>query len=207
MYYAKLGNAYNTGSGSPDRNIDTKYPADSDGFAKQRPEWEIVGAFASDPISISSIEAGSGGTPNNQVTVTTATDHELTAGTPIKITGVDPVDYNISTKVQSVDPNNPRIFTYLLPTFRKNLPTPGTASGAEVTIETDTVSGASPYIFNISMRSVYGMQGMHADGSKASGFRSMVVAQFTGVSIQKDDRAFVKYDKTSRGIQEFLYLK
>jgi hypothetical protein len=162
------------------------------------PEWEIVGAFASDPISITSIEAGSGGVPNNQVTVTTAVDHELTAGTPIKITGVSPVDYNISTKVQNVDPDNPRVFTYLLPTFRKNLPTPGTASGAEVTIETDTVSGASPYIFNISMRSVYGLNGMLADGSKASGFRSMVVAQFTGVSLQKDDRAFVKYDKSSR---------
>ena len=37
------------------------------------------------------------------------------------------------------------------------------------------------------------MNGMHADGSKATGFRSMVVAQFTGVSLQKDDRAFVKY--------------
>ena len=199
MYYAKLGNAYNTGSGSPDRNIDSKYPADPDGFAKQRPEWEIVGAFASDPISINNIEAGSGGTPNNQVTVTTTVDHDLTVGTPIKITGVVPTDYNISTKVQSVDATNPRIFTYLLPTFRKNLPTPGTASGATVTIETDTVSGASPYIFNISLRSVFGMNGMHADGSKASGFRSMVVAQFTGVSLQKDDRAFVKYDKTSRG--------
>ena len=198
MYYAKLSNAYNTGSGSPDRDIDSKYPAEPDGFAKQRPEWEIVGAFASDPISITLIEAGSGGVPNNQVTVTTAVDHELTAGTPIKISGVSPADYNVSTKVQSVDPDNPRIFTYLLPTFRKNLPTPGTASGAEVTIETDTVSGASPYIFNISLRSVYGMGGMLADGSKASGFRSMVVAQFTGVSLQKDDRAFVKYNKSSR---------
>ena len=48
------------------------------------------------------------------------------------------------------------------------------------------------------MRSVYGMNGMHADGSKASGFKSMVVAQFTGISLQKDDRAFVKYNKTSR---------
>ena len=199
MYYAKLSNAYNTASGSPDRNIDSKYPTDPDGFAKQRPEWEIVGAFASDPISISAIEAGSGGTPNNRVTVTTGTDHGLTVGTPIKISGVSPTDYNISTKVQSVDATNPRIFTYLLPTFRKNLPTPGTASGAVVTIETDTVSGASPYIFNISLRSVFGMNGMLADGSKASGFRSMVVAQFTGVSLQKDDRAFVKYDKTSRG--------
>ena len=42
------------------------------------------------------------------------------------------------------------------------------------------------------------MQGMHADGSKADGFRSMVVAQFTAVSLQKDDRAFVKYNKTNR---------
>ena len=199
MYYAKLSNAYNTSSGSPDRNIDSKYPQDPGGFAKQRAEWEIVGAFASDPISISTIEAGDGGTPNNQVTVTTAIDHELTAGTPIKIRGVSPADYNISTKVQSVDALNPRSFTYLLPTFRKNLPTPGIASGATVIIETDTVSGASPYIFNISLRSVFGMNGMWADGSKASGFRSMVVAQFTGVSLQKDDRAFVKYNKTSRG--------
>ena len=198
MYYAKLSNAYNSGSGSPNRDIDSKYPAEPDGFAKQRPEWEIVGAFASDPITITAIEAGSGGVPNNQVTVTTAVDHELTAGTPIKISGVSPEDYNVSTKVQNVDPDNPRIFTYQLPTFRKNLPTPGTASGAEVTIETDTVSGASPYIFNISLRSVYGMNGMLADGSKASGFRSMVVAQFTGVSLQKDDRAFVKYNKSSR---------
>ena len=199
MYYAKLSNAYNTSSGSPDRNIDSKYPIDPDGFAKQRPEWEIVGAFASDPIRISAIEAGSGGIPNNQVTVTTITDHELSSGTPIKINGVSPTDYNISTKVQSVDPSNPRIFTYLLPTFRNNLPTPATATGSTVTIETDTVSGASPYIFNISMRSVFGMNGMKADGAKASGFRSMVVAQFTGVSLQKDDRAFVKYSKSNRG--------
>jgi hypothetical protein len=42
------------------------------------------------------------------------------------------------------------------------------------------------------------MNGMLADGSKASGFRSMVVAQFTGVSLQKDDRAFVRYNPTNR---------
>ena len=70
--------------------------------------------------------------------------------------------------------------------------------GAAVVIETDTVSGASPYIFNCSLRSVYGMNGMHADGSKADGFRSMVVAQFTAVSLQKDDRAFVKYNQSDR---------
>ena len=42
------------------------------------------------------------------------------------------------------------------------------------------------------------MQGMKADGSKATGFRSMVVAQFTGVSLQKDDRAFTRYNSRSR---------
>ena len=39
---------------------------------------------------------------------------------------------------------------------------------------------------------------MHADGDKATGFKSMVVAQFTAISLQKDDRCFVKYDQVSR---------
>ena len=195
MYYAKLSNAFNLAS---NRDIAEKYPTSPLGFSKQRPEWEIVGAFAADPIEISTIESGSGGTASSQVTVKTAVPHGLSAGTPIKIAGVSPEDYNISTVVQSIGDTDPTIFTYLLSNFRRNLTTPGSASGATVTIETDTVSGASPYIFNISLRSVYGMNGMHADGSKASGFRSMVVAQFTGVSLQKDDRAFVKYNQTNR---------
>ena len=207
MFYAKLSNAYGTGSGSPNRNIDSKYPAEPDGFAKMRPEWEIVGAFASDPIEITSIISGDGGTPNNQVTVTTSVDHGLSAGTPIKISGVSPADYNVSSKVQSVDATDPRKFTYLLPTFRKNLTATGNASSAEVVIETDTVTGASPYVFNVSLRSVFGMNGMHADGSKASGFRSMVVAQFTGISLQKDDRAFAKYNESSRGYNKIALSK
>jgi len=199
MYYAKLSNAYNIASG---RNIDDKYPAAPEGFEKQRPEWEIVGAFASDPILLESIESGSGGTPSTIVTVTTKKNHNLTAGTPIKIENVSPQEYNLSTKVQSVSTDNPKVFTYLLPSFSKNLVTPASVNTfegkAQVTIETDTVSGASPYIFNCSLRSVYGMNGMWADGSKASGFKSMVVAQFTGISLQKDDRSFVKYNSSNR---------
>jgi hypothetical protein len=201
MYYAKLSNAFNLASG---RDIDQKYPANPLGFEKQRPEWEIVGAFAADPIQISTIESGSGGTPNSQVTVKTAVPHELAAGTPIKISGVSPANYNISTKVQSISETDPTVFTYLLPNFPLNLTTPGNASSAFVTIETDTVTGASPYIFNISMRSVYGMNGMLADGSKASGFRSMVVAQFTAISLQKDDRAFVRYNPTNRNYSDSI---
>ena len=42
------------------------------------------------------------------------------------------------------------------------------------------------------------MNGLLADGRKADGFRSMVLAQFTAVSLQKDDRAFVKYNPITR---------
>ena len=203
IYYSKLTNAFNRASG---REIDQKYPAAPKSFAPQRPEFEIVGAFATDPLNITNIESGDGATPGQQVTVTTAVPHNLSGGTPIKIRGVNVPDYNISTKVGSVLSTNK--FTYLLPFVRPNLPA-GSAGGlssanAQVLVETDTVTGASPYIFNISLRSVFGMQGMHADGAKATGFKSMVVAQFTAVSLQKDDRAFVKYDATNRtysGIQ------
>ena len=186
MYYSKLSNAFNVAS---TRDIDQKYPSDPDGFAKQRPEWEIVGAFATDPFDISSIVSGDGSTPGTLITVTTTAAHGFTSDTPIKIKGVATPDYNISTKVNTVLSTTE--FTYLLPYVRPNLPASPAASGATVTIETDTVSGASPYIFNCSMRSVWGMNGLLADGKKASGFKSMVIAQFTGVSLQKDDRAFV----------------
>jgi len=197
MYYSKVSNAFNRAS---NRDIDQKFPEQSGGFAKQRPEWEIVGAFASDPINISSIISGDGATPGSVVTVTTSTAHGFNADTPIKIRGVNVDDYNISTKVQNVI--NTTSFTYLLPYVRDNLPAGSSAglsgSSATATIETDTVSGASPYVFNCSLRSVWGMNGMHADGSKASGFRSMVVAQYTAVSLQKDDRAFVSYNEQNR---------
>jgi len=197
MYYSKVSNAFNRASG---REIDQKYPAEADSFAKQRPEWEIVGAFAADPIAITTIISGDGATPGTVVTVTTQTAHGLTSGTPIKIRGINVNDYNISTKVAQVI--NDTQFTYTLSKVKPNLPA-GPAAGlapgatAAVVIETDTVSGASPYIFNCSLRSVWGMQGMHADGSKAAGFRSMVVAQFTAISLQKDDRAFVKYNASN----------
>ena len=194
IYYSKLSNAFNS-TARPIDSLD-RFPDNNNGLAPQRPEFEIVGAFGSDPITISNIISGDATTPTSIITVTTASDHGLTTGTPIKIRGVDDIRYNLSTKVQNV--TGLRTFTYLLPFVPDDLAAnPGTTAGT-VTIETDTVSGASPYIFNISLRSVYGMNGMHADGSKATGFRSMVVSQFTAISLQKDDRAFVKYDQESR---------
>ena len=194
IYYSKLSNAFNRTARPIDP--DDRFPTSSTGIAPQRPEFEIVGAFASDPITIASIRSGDGTTPTSIITVTTSTDHGLTTGTPIKIKGVSDLRYNLSTKVQNVTSDN--VFTYLLPFVPDDLAASPSATAATATIETDTVSGASPYIFNISLRSVYGMNGMHADGAKATGFRSMVVAQFTAISLQKDDRAFVKYDKETR---------
>jgi hypothetical protein len=204
MYYSKVSNAYNAY-----RDIDEKFPSVSSGFAKRNPEWEIVGAFASDPISISTIISGNGATASAVVTVTTSSAHGLNVGTPIKIKGVSgsgvTEPYNIATTVQNV--LSTTSFTYVLPalaSYPTINPSPS-ASSATVTVETDTVSGASPYIFNCSLRSVWGMNGLHADGSKASGFRSTVVAQFTAVSLQKDDRAFVKYNKSARSYQGVSY--
>lgn len=68
-------------------------------------------------------------------------------------------------------------------------PTPGSQ-----TINTDTTLSASPYIFNCSIRSNYGLCGVYADGAKTSGFRSLVIAQFTGVSLQRDLNCWQKYD-------------
>ena len=197
MYYNKVANAFNSY-----RDINQKFPSNPEGFAKRNPEWEIVGAFAADVVNITNIQAGNGITATAIVTVTTQDPHGLNEGTPIKIRGVAgsgvTAPYNISVKVQNTP--TPTTFTYVIPGFDANPtlnPAPS-AANATLTVETDTVEGASPYIFNVSMRSVWGMNGLHADGRKASGFRSIVVAQFTGISLQKDDRAFAKYIPSSR---------
>ncbi len=203
MYYYKLGNAYNQGSTRPIEDAQ-KYPRSPLAFEPQVPEYEIVGAFKSDPLKLTKIQAGSDSGVTPVVTVTTVLDHNLQVGVPIKIRGVTPTSYNISAVVTWVSPTDPKVFTYTLPNPDPVLPA-GNISSANVTVETDTVEGASPYIFNCSMRSVYGMNGLNADGSKATGFRSMVVAQFTGISLQKDDRAFVKYNTNNRTYDSISY--
>tara|TARA_X000000368_G_scaffold12897_1_gene10397 strand:+ start:701 stop:6211 length:5511 start_codon:yes stop_codon:yes gene_type:complete len=198
MYYAKVGNAYNEGSAPREIETAEKYPQDPLAFEPQRPEYEIVGAFAADPLELTYIRAGNASGATSTVTVRTKVAHGYQVGTPIKIRGVSSSRYNVSSIVTSVSDSNDKEFTYTLndqdiATLGQGDPSVGT-----VTIETDTVEGASPYIFNCSMRSVYGMNGLNANGDKATGFKSMVVAQFTGVSLQKDDRAFVKYNPSTR---------
>lgn len=56
--------------------------------------------------------------------------------------------------------------------------------------KTDSTVGASCYVFNCSLRSDYGLCGMYLDGQQVTGFKSMVTAQFTNVSLQKDMQAW-----------------
>lgn len=58
---------------------------------------------------------------------------------------------------------------------------------------TDTVAGASPYIFGCSLRSEYGLCGALLDGRVVSGFKSMEAAQYTIVSLQNDYSAYERY--------------
>jgi hypothetical protein len=61
----------------------------------------------------------------------------------------------------------------------------------------DTTTSASPYIFNCSIRSDYGLCGAFMDGSKVSGLKSMVCANFTGVSLQKDMSSWQRFNGTT----------
>ena len=185
MYYFKLMNAYGDDTGN--REI-LDYPNVSD-FEPNSPEFKIVGDLSANDFNI--ISLSSSGTV---ATVETEIVHNLNVDDSFRITGVGSDLYNGSYKVAGV--TSTTSFNYvLLDTPIDSIITIG--GNERVVIEADNVTGASPYIFNCSLRSTYGMCGLHADGAKATGFKSMVVAQFTGIGLQKDTNAFVIYNDTT----------
>jgi len=204
MYYYKIANAYGTTSG---RDI-PDYPGDKD-FEPVIDEYRIVGVLEENLLGISSIRSGTGTGSGllNEITVTTKDlltgldkAHNLNNNTPILISGVtvSPESYNGSFVVKSVV--GPNTFTYTSSSIpATKLPSTSNLTNAVIKVESDTTSSSSPYIFNCSLRSVYGMCGLWADGNKADGFKSVVVAQFTGISLQKDDNAFLLYSNTTNG--------
>ena len=190
MFYFKVAKAYGDASGRPVPD----YPTFDD-FEPSVDEFRIVGDLAADPVGITSIKAGDGNTPNNIITVDTTKAHGLFKDTPVLIAGITTSvnSYNGSFLVEEVISDTE--FTYLAPSVPITaLPTPQEIQNSSVIIEPDTVGSASPYVFNCSLRSVYGLNGLDCDGDKATGFKSMVCAQFTGISIQKDDDAFILYN-------------
>ena len=201
MYYEKIGIAYGPGSG---REITPDYPNPNVDINPKIDEYRIVGPVEGS-VGINSIKAGDG------VTATAIIDVQLTEGifglntdTNVIINNVTDPRYNgtfLVTEIVSTDVNGTTGFKYEVPNVPGDaLPNP---TGSSIELSTDTVTSASPYIFNVSLRSIFGMCGMHADGSKADGFKSMVVAQYTGVGLQVDDKAFVKYNPTSGTFDDF----
>jgi len=189
MYYEKVGLVYGQSSG---RAIEPDYPSTGLDIQPKIDEYRIVGSTGGS-VGISSIKAGDGIIATNIITVTTdSTITGLEVDTPFRVSDVS-TGYNgkfvVSEKLSDTQ------VKYQVQNAPSN-PLPN-VDGSTLSLSTDTVTSASPYIFNISLRSVFGMCGMEADGNKATGFRSMVVAQFTGIGLQKDDNAFVKYNEDS----------
>ena len=185
MYYFKLMNAYGADTGN--REI-TDFPTSSD-FEPNSPEFKIVGDLTANDFTVTELNS------NGLVaSVTTGVNHNLNVDDSFRVIGVGSDTYNGSFKVVGI--TSERKFTYAMPADPNDDVI--TLGGSEkIVIEADNVTGASPYIFNISLRSTFGMCGMHADGSKATGFKSMVVAQFTGIGLQKDPNAFLVYNATT----------
>ena len=190
MYYEKVGLVYGVTSG---RQIEPDYPSTGLDIQPKIDEFRITGP-KSGSVGISSIKAGDGATGSNVITVTTSSALSgVDVDTAIVIDGITAVGYDGQHVV--TDKVSDTVFKYSV----QNTPSDAlpSVSGSSVALTIDTVTSASPYIFNISLRSVYGMNGLLADGNKASGFASMMVAQFTGIGLQKDNNAFVKYNATT----------
>jgi len=197
MYYYKVTYAYGDTSGRGLPNYPVNNVSD---FEPSVDEYRIVGDLRADPIGVTSVRAGNGLVPTTTITVTTLTPHNLFKDTPVLVSGITTSvdEYNGSFLVSNV--TSPTEFEYIAPSTPViALPSSVQILNARVIVESDSVSSASPYIFSCTLRSVYGMNGLHADGSKATGFKSMLTAQFTGISLQKDDNAFILYD-TATGI-------
>ncbi|QPB08097.1 virion structural protein [Synechococcus phage S-H9-1] len=187
---------------------------DADEFAPRVQENRIVGPL-SDSRQLESIKLDDSTTipslpgSTTRVEVTTKIDHGYFQGQFVAVTNTNIDDILEGTfQIESIDQNDPRKFTYLVPQTVNSIGTgivsgdtvtatftPPLGQNAQVLAEVDSVESASPYVFNCSIRSTWGICGIWANGLKATGFKSMVIAQYTGVSLQKDDRAFIRYDE------------
>jgi hypothetical protein len=195
MYYEKVGLAYGPSSG---REIEPDYPSSGLDIQPKVDEYRIVGPLGG-TVGISSIKAGDGSTTSTDITVELSTALSgLDVDTAFQLEGITADGYSgefVVSDVVTTDSSGTTEFKYKVLNAPAN-PLP-TVTGSTVNLQVDTVTSSSPYVFNISLRSVYGMCGFFADGDKATGFKSMVVAQYTGIGLQKDNNAFVKYDKDS----------
>jgi hypothetical protein len=190
-------------------------------FAQRPQENRIVGPLQ-DAIRIDAIKVDNLPNTNLKVTVKTKVNHGYYVGQSVAVANLrstlpaganepipllnDPLTGVFA--VSEISISDPKEFSYIV--SNRNAAAVGLAdkegqfitppdldTNAITQAEIDSVESASPYVFNVSIRSTWGICGIHADGSKATGFKSMVIAQYTGVSLQRDDRAFIRYDEFS----------
>ena len=189
MYYEKVAAVYGASSG---REIQPDFGGGTVDIQPVVDEYRIVGPKGAS-VGITSIRSGGGTILTATTTITVdlvETIEGLSVDSPIQITGISAAGYDGQYVISSVLSDTK--VTYQVQNAPINA-LPG-VTGSTLDLVVDTVTSASPYIFNISLRSVYGMCGLLADGDNATGFKSMVVAQYTGIGLQKDDNAFVRYD-------------
>jgi hypothetical protein len=200
LYYEKVGAAFSLFQ-----------PTIDDGDLEPLPQENRIVGPLSDSTSIVNIRLKANQNPSKTtVVVTTKIAHKYFKNQYIAIidTGLNDL-LNGTFKVTNIDENDPKVFEYEVVTTPailgldinedgySNSTVPALSLNARGQAEIDSVESASPYVFNCSIRSTWGICGMWADGSKATGFKSMVVAQYTGVSLQRDDRSFIRYDEFS----------
>ena len=121
-----------------------------------RDRYRIVGSTGAS-VGITSIFAGDGTTTSTTVTVTLESAITgLDVDTPFVVDGISAAGYDgkfvvsdrpSSTQVKYQVQNSP------------TTPNPS-ATGSTLALSSDTVTSASPYIFNCSLRSVFGMCGI-----------------------------------------------
>jgi len=196
LYYEKVGLAYGPASG---RTIEPDYPASGLDIQPKVDEYRIVGPTGGE-VGISSIKAGDGGSNASTTITVTLIDPipGLNVDTDIQVNDVSDSDYNGSFKVDEVVTSSD-LGTLSFKYSSTTVPTDAlpTVAGSTVSLDTDTINSSSPCIYNVSMKTLYGMCGLHADGSKITGFKTLLIKEFEGIGLQKDDNAFLKYNKTS----------
>ena len=198
LYYEKVGKAFSKFQPTIDD------VGELDALVQEN---RIVGPL-SDSRSIDSLKIEDVGASRAKITITTKIEHGYFENQYVAVlnTALDD-ELNGTFNISLAGVTDPKVFTYYIDkvsaavgltsgnTYNSTTVPNALGANAIALAEIDSVESASPYVFNCSIRSTWGQCGMWANGAKATGFRSMVVAQYTGVSLQKDDRAFIRYDR------------
>jgi len=190
MYYEKVGLLYGSKSG---RGISPDYPNSGVDILPKVDEYRIV-APISGRAGISTITAS-----GTAVTITLTDEIDgINVDTPIVVSGVSDSVYNgtfIVDSVVTVNANGTKVFTYATATAPTD--TSPTVAGTAVELAINSTVSSSPYVAKTTVKSSYGMCGLLADGAKVKGFQSVLLNEFTGIALQNDNNAFLRYNSTT----------